>query len=661
MNLRFFILSLSLLFLQNWSYGHDLILLTGSENYHAVKEVGYMWDGSRNLTIEEIQDPKIQQQFIYEGNKSLNFGITDKSMWFKVQIKNLHPELQQRYILELAYPHFDTLVYYFKNEKSTWNKVLTGDRTPFKTRKITNKHFAFPVTFADTTTHTFYFYLGGEGSHQFPFYIQPEEQFYASQAKIDIVYGGAFFGIIIVMLLYNFFIYLSLKEKVYIYYVLMHFCAFIVYLSYSGYGYEYIWSQYPWINARIIPLAIISHGFTGTIFTRNFLDTKLYTPVLHKVMGAILIIYVLILLIIPFVNYEIALKMTVFMAFSNSAIVLITSLRVWMKGNMYAQFMVLSFSIYLIGILLLSSNIGGIVPKSFFSSHSMEMGTAIELTLLSFALGYKYSSYRKQKEEAQAELLEVQKKINEELEKKVEERTVQINNQKGELLELNKVKDKLLSIISHDLKGPLNAMQSLAKMMRTDKATEENQKMYSMHFSNKIGTMSGLLENILQWIRSQREGLKFKIQTIDLREVIIENINVASSQAELKGIKIMNEIHSEVQIMGDKNVVHLVVRNLLSNAIKFTESGGEVHVSSKVLNGEVEVEVRDTGVGMSAEKLAMLFHDETHFTTPDTTKKDGTGLGLLLCKEFLSKTSGEIWAESKEGEGSSFKFRLPKG
>jgi signal transduction histidine kinase len=204
-------------------------------------------------------------------------------------------------------------------------------------------------------------------------------------------------------------------------------------------------------------------------------------------------------------------------------------------------------------------------------------------------------------------------------------------------------------------------MQSLAKMMRTDKATEENQKMYSMHFSNKIGTMSGLLENILQWIRSQREGLKFKIQTIDLREVIIENINVASSQAELKGIKIMNEIHSEVQIMGDKNVVHLVVRNLLSNAIKFTENGGEVHVSSKVLNGEVEVEVRDTGVGMSAEKLAMLFHDETHFTTPDTTKKDGTGLGLLLCKEFLSKTSGEIWAESKEGEGSSFKFRLPKG
>lgn len=626
--------------------------------YQPRQEVFYLWDHDKKITFENVQSKDKQNAFIQAGKGAISFGISNSNMWFKVAVKNNIPDIQQHWILELAYPHYDSISFYAQDQSGLWQEQLTGDRTPFNTRPIPNKHFAFPITLNDTTTHTYYFHIGGEGSRQFPLFIQSESKFYAVQEEISMIYGGIFFGIIIIMLLYNLFIYFSLKDRVYLYYVLANTFILLFYLGYSGYGFQYLWGAYPSVNAKIIPLGVTLAGSMTIVFVRNFLEAKKYSPLINTLFMAMLLAYFIEFLCLFFFNYEIILKGASLLAMLSSVLILFSSASIWIKGNKSARFIVFAFSFYLIGILLLNLNIGGILNRNFFVAHSMEVGTAIEITLLSLALSDKYSRLRKEKEEAQAELIEMQRVTNEELEQRIQRRTQTINQQKLELQESNKVKDKLLSILSHDLKGPLNSFQTLLNMMLKDELTKENINMYTSHLNNKLGLMINLVDNILNWVRSQMEGINFDIQEISVNELVKENVHLFSSQAELKKIEVFDQVEENTLVLGDKNVVRMVIRNLLANALKFTHSGGQIFISSQKVGDNMAIEVRDTGVGIDPDKIKLLFTD-AHFTSPDTNQNAGTGIGLLLCKEFLVHISGTIIVESTLGEGARFTFTLP--
>ena len=636
-----------------------MIVLTDSHTmYQPLQQVDYVWDKGNNLTLSEIQSPAFEKQFIHASQQAISFGISDQNMWFKISVKNNIPEEQKDWLFEMAYPHFDSLEFYYQNEKGEWEKEITGDQTPFYTRQIFNKHFVFEVQLPDTAVRTFYFHIGGQGSRQFPLYIQSPKTFYTAQEEISMIYGGMFFGTIIIMMLYNLFIFFSLRDKVYIYYVLTNLSVLIYYCGYTGYGFQYIWPESYWINEKIIPFGAILTGITTVIFAKIFLETKKYMPWVHKLYLSIILLYVIELATLFFVSYEVALKGASLMASLSAMLVLVSSYAIWIKGNKSARFIAFAFSFYLIGIVLLNLNITGIIHRNFFVAHAMEMGTIIEISLLSLALSDKFSRLKKEKEEAQAELIDVQRIANEELEKKIERRTQKINQQKVELEESNKVKDKLLSIISHDLKGPLNSFQTLLAMMLKDELTKDNINMYTAHLNNKLGLMINLVDNILNWVRTQMGGMNFDIAKLNLKDIVKENIHLFGSQAELKSIKINDEVSEDIKVLGDKNVVRMVIRNLLANALKFTKNEGQVYISATLQEESVLIEVRDTGIGIDPEKIKLLFTD-AHFTSPDTNHNAGTGIGLLLCKEFLSKMSGEIWAESEVDKGSSFKFTLP--
>jgi signal transduction histidine kinase len=634
------------------------VLYDVHQTYQPRQQVYYLWDKGHSMTFEQVNSSVNKGKFIHAGKEAINFGISDNDIWFRIAVKSIVPEKQKEWFFELAYPHFDSLEFYFQNEKGEWQKQLSGDQTSFSSRQLFNRNFVFPVSFTDTTTKVFYFRIGGAGSRQFPLYIQSPQTFYTAQEKISMLYGGIFFGTILVMLFYNLFIYFSLKEKTYIYYVLTNASIFVFYLGYTGYGFQYIWTDYYWINTKIIPMAAMLTGITTIVFTKAFLDTKKYIPWINNVFCVFIVAYVIELSFLFFVSYSVALTAASLLAFLSSVLILFSSYTVWFKGNKPARFIAFAFSFYLFGIILLSLNIIGFIHRSFFVAHAMEIGTSIEITLLSLALSDKFSLLKKEKEEAQTELIDVQRTANEELEKKIERRTEKINQQKIELQESNKAKDKLLSIISHDLKGPLSSFQTLLSMMIKDELTKENISMYTTHLNNKLGLMIHLVDNILNWVRTQMEGRSFDIRELNLKELVKENTHLFSSQAELKHIQIIDEVAEGIWVMGDKNVVRMVIRNLLANALKFTKNDGQVFISATEQGDRVLIEIRDTGVGIPVEKIRMLFTD-AHFTSPDTNNNAGTGIGLLLCKEFLAKTNGEIWVESVVDKGSSFKFTLP--
>lgn len=237
-----------------------------------------------------------------------------------------------------------------------------------------------------------------------------------------------------------------------------------------------------------------------------------------------------------------------------------------------------------------------------------------------------------------------------------------INEQIEELHRLNATKDRLLSIIGHDLRSPFVSIVELSKMLsegienlKPDDVKEMSQAIYK---SSKQSF--NLLEGLLEWAKSQSGKVSINIKQNDLAAVVDKAIELISLKADRKGVKISSELEAGASAMFDLNMITTVVRNLLSNAIKYTGREGEVVVSAERANGEIRVVVKDTGMGIREENLSRLFKDDVFITTRGTDGEKGTGLGLSLCKEFVEKNGGTISVESKEGEGSTFMFTIPK-
>jgi two-component system, sensor histidine kinase and response regulator len=253
-------------------------------------------------------------------------------------------------------------------------------------------------------------------------------------------------------------------------------------------------------------------------------------------------------------------------------------------------------------------------------------------------------------------------RVNLEIEHKneiISEKALQLEEQTIQLTALNAFKTKLFSIISHDLRAPVYALKDLFNNAADQHITAEEIKELIPDAANDLSYTAGLMENLLQWAKSQMQANDIKPQTLDVSHMISETMKLYRLQAEAKKVYIESKIPNPVYIYADKDMVNLVLRNLVSNAIKFTPSNGQVCVEAHETHDSfVEVCVKDNGKGMTREVLQKI-NENNFYTTKGTANESGTGLGLMLCKEFLAKNGGRMHVESKPGKGSVFSFTLP--
>ena len=228
-----------------------------------------------------------------------------------------------------------------------------------------------------------------------------------------------------------------------------------------------------------------------------------------------------------------------------------------------------------------------------------------------------------------------------------------------ELERLNQVKDKFFSIISHDLRSPINALAGLLDLLDKGAVKPEELPNHVRELKTRFNHTRTLLNNLLDWTLLQMDKLNLQANRIDLRKIVDENIQLLTS-VQNKQIQLLNTLPDNAIAFADSNTVNLVIRNLMTNAIKFTNDGGVVVISSEEKPTEWLVSVQDNGIGMNSDVLKILFDKTAPYTTRGTANEKGTGLGLILCKEFVEKNGGKIWVESKPGEGSKFSFTLPK-
>lgn len=230
-----------------------------------------------------------------------------------------------------------------------------------------------------------------------------------------------------------------------------------------------------------------------------------------------------------------------------------------------------------------------------------------------------------------------------------------------ELEELNAEKDKFFSIISHDLRSPFQGLLGISNIIKEeyDNLSHDEVKLFINNLYNSAKNLFNLIENLLQWSRIQRGKLDLKPSTIELYEEVLYIINLLQQNAANKNIKLTNTISQNIFVESDINVLTSTLQNLISNAIKFTKNGGEIKISSEMLDEFIQVTVMDNGVGISEENLQKLFRVDSQVSTLGTEREAGTGLGLVICKELIERQGGKIWVKSKLGEGSAFSFTLP--
>jgi signal transduction histidine kinase len=302
-----------------------------------------------------------------------------------------------------------------------------------------------------------------------------------------------------------------------------------------------------------------------------------------------------------------------------------------------------------------------------------QMLTVISLIAV-LLLGLIYSLYRVNRDKIKANrLLNLQKasvsakneelnQINEELKNTLDvvaQQKESISLQATELQELNQLKDKLFSIISHDLRSPLGAMKGMLTILEMGGLSEAEMQIITKDVKKRLDGLDHALNNLLVWSKAQMSGQIALKENIELHPLIEGKINLYSGTAALKKIEFANLVPQNIVVHANLNHLRVVLRNLIGNALKFTPEGGKIEIIATTNENFVRIGVKDNGIGMSGEQIDKLFDKNTHFTTRGTKDEKGTGLGLLLCKEFVEKDGGQIWVESKPKQGSTFWVEFP--
>jgi len=236
-----------------------------------------------------------------------------------------------------------------------------------------------------------------------------------------------------------------------------------------------------------------------------------------------------------------------------------------------------------------------------------------------------------------------------------------IQQQAEKLAESNATKDKFFSIIAHDLKNPFTSILGFSNLILGNKSkfSEEDIINFVTQISDSAKNTFKLLENLLTWSRSQTGKLEYYPIVLNINSIICNSKSLIQYIAQGKNITIEFDVEKNIEVFADENMINTVIRNLLSNAVKYTHKGGKIVLKAVSQNNQLLIEISDNGVGIPPQKIEKLFKISEKVSTLGTENEAGTGLGLLLCKEFVEKNGGKIWVESTQNIGSKFFFTLP--
>jgi signal transduction histidine kinase len=615
-------------------------------------------DSTNSLTFDSIIQPSFQNHFVRRGN--LTFGYDRASIWLKVSFQNNTPKT--KWYLDIPAPFLEFVDFYEQTDSGIRHSQ-SGYYRPQHIRELNHTAHVIPLTFGADGITTVYINITGLSPKTFPLCAIEKEAFVEKTRLEDIGYG-VFFGILAVMFLYNLFIYLSLRQINYLLYILTIVGTFFIFSAASGYGGKYLWPEHPNFNFYAGRLSLGLQAIFVAIFTISFLNVKRYSTTMY---------YALLALIPLGIIANILVYTKVMISAGNNLITVGVILYMTagivcrIKGSKIATYFIAAWAIYLTGGLLLTLRNSGVFDFNFWTTHFVEIGAAMETTIIAFALGDLYRRYKQEKEAAQAHALNLQLNATETLEQKVRERTEQLSKTNEELqLTLETVQrqkeiiqhknselDAFFYRISHDLRGPVSSLlglSTLAKREVTDpKALEYIDRQYQ-----QTARLDHIIDGLINLTTLNHTDLPR--QRIDFHKMIDECISSMNEMPNFSKLSFKTEISPELEFTCEWILLQAIFQNLIENSIKYSR-GQDPYVNIRIYQEErwLKVEVEDNGHGIPKEHQHKVFN----MFYRATQRANGTGLGLYILKRSVDRLQGTIEIKSEEGYGSTFTVKLP--
>ena len=637
-------------------------------SYNPAQNSYYYIDPSNKLKIDDIRSSEYQDKFVLNTKEIPNFGLEPSSVWFRFSLQNL---LSHSPYLEIDNPVLDTIEYYLINKMGeVVHRYITGNHVKIGNRNLRSGELMIDLNLPDKNTYTCFLKIKSSSSAILaPLRIATLSKFYELK-RIESVWQGLYFGLILFLFIYNIFLFYSLHDTTYLFFALFIASMGFLFALFKGFGMQYLWNNVPEIN-QLTPLIGALAGIFMILFSAKFLDSKNKTPILHMWLHAIVGIYFLVIVLNIFKYQFLSINLLIYTSVLGLMILMFLAIKGWRDGYEPAKFYLLSWSFYVVGIVTSLFRDNDIIEVNSIVESILQITSTISILLMSFALSKKINIYIKSKNIAQEmaikTAIENERLISDQnqfLEAKVHQRTIDLeqtiktlNNQQNELREANIFKDKVFSIISHDLKSPISTLAGLLNLMKLESLSDLERSNVLDKLDIALRNTRNLLDNILSWAYKNGKSQNTLTQ-INLYACVNDIFALFQQQATDKEILLQNQVDPGLLIDVNSNMIQLVLRNLVSNAIKFTSNCGSVVVSAKLALEDIRIQVKDNGIGMNAEVISNLFNIENVNSSPGTANEQGTGLGLLLCKEFIDKFNGEISVTSAPGEGTIFDIKL---
>ena len=643
-----------------------LITVGGAHNttqqLNITLQTEYFVDAANNLTINNIQSEVEQRTWKKPTSSSPNFGFTADTYWVKIQLKNIG-DSDTPYVLKLDYPLMDEVDFYqFSNGQLISH--IGGDSFPFSHRVLEDRMFSYPISLDSHSTANIYFRFRSTDTMIFPLILYTQKA-YSHQIKIDNFVFGGYYGAIAIILIYNSFLFLILRDKTQIFYVFLIASYAAMELSLNGIGNIYIWGDYPDIAKRIRPFMLGVLTIFMILLTKSLLNLpKLTIKKLNIETGlwAIGLSSMASAFTLPF-SLSIQLGMVgVILAMPP---VFVAGIHSWRQGNNTGKYFTLGWSALIIGGFINVLRAFDIVPVNFITTYGSLIGSASTLLILNMGLTDRMRSLQKEKENASRLMLEKQINENAVLDQKVKERTLALEASTIEAKKSQEAaeyaaqsKSQFLATMSHEIRTPMNGVVGMTELLN-DTPLNDLQHHYVNTIRNSGDALVRIINDILDFSKIEAGKLEIENISFSIRSLIDECISLLSMLATEGSVQIISHVAENIpdNIQGDPARIRQIILNLMSNAFKFTEKGFVLlKVDYSTQQTQLVFSVKDTGIGLTPEQQGKLFTSYSQAESSTSRKYGGTGLGLSICKSLSEMMGGEIGVNSKKNIGSEFWF-----
>jgi two-component system NtrC family sensor kinase len=708
MKLKRFLVIFIIVFTAFNTFSKDIIIENSNKKLSIGKDLLYHLDAKKELTIQNIEK---RTDFTPSIRSVPNFGVGDFAVWIKFTIFNQSND--SKIMLQIDHPVLDDITLYSKT-KSGFDQSKQGEAYSFFTRKYNDPSFIFTLNILPGSKHTYYLRIASSDNIQVPIFVGSEKTI-LEDSNSKFLISGLYLGVMFSMLLYNLFIYFTVRDDSYLYYVVYLVLVILTQASIQGFSFKYLWpgsSQLALYSSFLFPPLV---GISGLQFERYFLKTKEWLPKTDKISVIFILLYLISIVLSLFSQFKFAFNLIEITASTVSLYMFYMAVKISYKGYRPARFFLISWSVFLIGIIIYTLKDFGILPYNDFTYYTMPFGSALEVTLLSFALADKINTYRKEKEESQEQALIISKENerlireqNIELEKKVNERTLELQETnttleftlsdlkeaQSQLVDSEKMASlgQLTAGIAHEINNPINFVTSNIKPLeldindlnevidrygKLDLSGDIKKQMIDIESFKKQIDITYVREEIKSLLLGIGEGARRTAEIIrslknfsrldehdtkpvDLNEGLDSTIVLIKNTfpAYLKLVKNYGVL-PEVECLPGK--INQVFMNLITNAVQAVQAKPEhrseenIFISTWVENSNVKISIKDSGTGMPEEVKQKIF--EPFFTTKDVG--EGTGLGLSIVFRIIESHGGTIDVNTKLNEGTEFMITLP--